>query len=44
MEDLGWKVDLRIWIDSTATIGICGRAGLGNLRHIDTRALWTQQE
>ena len=43
LEDLGWKVDLRVWTDSTATIGICGRAGLGKLRHIDTRALWIQQ-
>ena len=29
MEDLGWRLDLRVWTDSTATIGICGRAGLG---------------
>ena len=43
LEDLGWKADLRVWFDSTATIGICGRAGLGKLRHIDTRALWIQQ-
>ena len=37
LEDPGWKVDLRVWTDSTAAIGICGRAGLGKLRHIDTR-------
>ena len=43
LEDLGWKVDLRVWTDSTATIGICGGAGLGKLRHIDTSALWIQQ-
>jgi len=43
LEDLGWKVPLRVWTDSTATIGICGRSGLGKLRHIDTRALWIQQ-
>ena len=42
MEDLGWRFDSRIWTDSIATIGICGRAGLGKLRHIDTRALWLQ--
>ena len=34
---------MRVWADSTATIGICGRSGLGKLRHIDTRALWIQQ-
>ena len=43
MEDLGWEIDLRVWTDSTATSGICGRAGLGKLRHIDTRVLWIQQ-
>ena len=43
MGDLGWKLSLRVWTDSNATIGICGRAGLGKLRHIDTRALWIQQ-
>ena len=43
LEDLGWKVPLRVWTDSTATLGICGRSGLGKLRHIDTRALWIQQ-
>ena len=41
--DLGWSVPLRVWTDSTATLGICGRSGLGKLRHIDTRALWIQQ-
>ena len=43
MEDPGWRLDLGVWIGSTATIGICGRAGLGKLWHIDTRALWIQQ-
>ena len=41
--DLGWTIPLRVWTDSTATLGICGRSGLGKLRHIDTRALWIQQ-
>ena len=41
--DLGWDVAFRVWTDSTATIGICGRSGLGKLRHIDTRALWIRQ-
>ena len=43
LEDLGWTIPLRVWTDSTATIGICGRSGLGKLRHIDARALWIQQ-
>ena len=43
MEHLGWRLDTRVWTDSTATIGICGRGGLGKLRHIDKRALWHHQ-
>ncbi len=43
MEDLGVQLEVRVWTDSTATIGICGRQGLGKLRHIDTQSLWIQQ-
>ena len=32
-----------VWSDPTATIGICGREGLGKLRYIDTCAPWTKQ-
>ena len=31
MEDLGQKLEVRVWTDSTATMGICGRRGLGKL-------------
>ena len=34
---------MRVWTDSTATIGICGRRGLGKLTHIDTQCSWIQQ-
>jgi hypothetical protein len=44
MEDLGQKLEVRVWTDSTATMGICGRRGLGKLRHIDTQCLWIQQK
>jgi hypothetical protein len=44
MADLGIELPLRLWTDSTATIGICGRDGLGKLRHIDTQCLWLQQK
>ena len=44
MEDLGQAMDVRVWTDSTATLGICGRRGLGKLRHIDTQCLWIQQK
>jgi hypothetical protein len=42
MSDLGVPLALRAWTDSTATIGICARTGLGRLRHIDTQCLWLQ--
>lgn len=41
--DVGIKLPLRVWTDSIATLGICGRQGLGKLRHIDTQCLWIQQ-
>ena len=43
MSDLRIPLPLRVWTDSTATIGICGRQGLGKLRHVDTQCLWIQQ-
>ena len=44
LEDLGVAAGIRVWTDSSATLGICGRQGLGKLRHIDTRSLWLQQK
>ena len=41
--DVGLTLPVRVWADSTATIGICGRQGLGKLRHVDTQCLWIQQ-
>ncbi len=43
MADVGVRVGLRVWTDSSAAVGICSRQGLGKLRHIDTHALWVQQ-
>ena len=43
LRDLGHVLFVRVWTDSTATIGICGRQGLGKLRHVDTQCLWIQQ-
>ena len=43
VRDLGITLGTRVWTDSTATLGICGRQGLGRLRHIDTQCLWIQQ-
>ena len=44
LRDVGVVLPVRVWTDSTATIGICGRQGLGKLRHIDTQCLWIQQK
>ena len=43
LKDLGYSVPVRVWTDSIATLGICGRQGLGKLRHIDIQCLWIQQ-
>ena len=43
LEDLGVRVPVRVWTDSSAAIGICSRQGLGKLRHLDTHTLWVQQ-
>ena len=43
LRDLGVRMPLRVWTDSSATMGICSRQGLGKLRHVDTRSLWVQQ-
>ena len=42
LNDIGVVLPLRVWTDSAATIGICGRQGLGKLRHVDTQCLWIQ--
>ncbi len=43
LRDLGHDLPVRVWTDSSASIGICTRQGLGKLRHIDTHTLWVQQ-
>jgi len=43
LRDLGQEVPVRVWTDSSASIGFCSRQGLGKLRHLDTHTLWIQQ-
>jgi hypothetical protein len=43
MRDFGVDAPVVVFTDSTATIGISSRQGLGKLRHLDTTALWIQQ-
>ena len=42
-KDIGVAIPLRVWTDSSAAIGICGRQGLGKLRHVACQTLWVQQ-
>ena len=44
LRDVGHALPVRVWTDSSATLGICGRQGLGKLRHLDTHYLWVQQK
>ncbi len=44
LQDLGIALPLRVWTDSTASMGVCGRSRLGKLRHIETQYLWLQQK
>ena len=34
--DLNVPLNVRVWTDSSAAMGICTRQGLGKLRHIDS--------
>ena len=43
LRDLGQELPICVWTDSSASIGICNRQGLGKLRHLDTHTLWIQQ-
>ena len=43
LDDLGVQLPIRVWTDSSATIGICSRQGFGKLRHVDTKSIWVQQ-
>ena len=41
--DLGVQWPLRVWTDSSASIGMCTRQGIGKVRHMDTQIMWIQQ-
>ena len=43
MADFGARLPMRVWTDSTASIGICKRQGLGKVRHLAVQDLWVQQ-
>ena len=41
--ELGLKVHVRAWTDSSAAKSFASRRGLGKMRHIETRCLWLQE-
>ena len=43
MEDMGWNMKVRIWIDSTAAKSVASRIGLGRVRHMEIKYLWIQE-
>ena len=43
LEDVGLKLPARVWTDSSAAIGTCGRQGVGKLRHVAYHTMWVQQ-
>eukprot|EP00959_Pyramimonas_sp_CCMP1952_P332675 6966533-Pyramimonas_sp.AAC.1 len=42
MEFIGFPLELKLRLDSTAARGIISRTGCGALKHIETRLLWLQ--
>jgi hypothetical protein len=43
MNDLGWDVMVRVWVDSSAAKSIASRIGLGKIRHLEVKFLWIQE-
>ena len=41
-KDLGIDLDVHLYTDATAAIGICRRRGLGKIRHLHVADLWVQ--
>ena len=42
--DLGLTVDIRVYADSAAAIGICRWSGIGRVRHLAVGQLWVQEK
>ena len=43
MRDFGMKTRAVVAMDASAALGIVGRQGLGQIRHLDVNKLWLQQ-
>ena len=44
VKDLGLRLPVCVWTDSSAALGIATRSGLGKLRHLETHTLWVQEK
>ena len=42
--DLGIRVEILLFADAAAAIGICQRTGVGRVRHLATGQLWVQEK
>ena len=42
--DVGLVVDIKLFSDATAAIGITKRRGLGKIRHLHTSDLWVKEK
>ena len=42
-ESLGRNLEIEVFVDSSAALGVVGRKGCGKLRHVRVGQLWVQQ-
>ena len=42
-EDLGWTMNIKLGVDSSAAKAMASRTGLGRCRHLEVQYLWLQQ-
>ena len=43
MRELGHEMDIKIYIDSSAALGVIQRKGIGKIRNLDVADLWLQK-
>ena len=44
VRDWGKELEARVWVDSSAAIGVVNRRGCGKLRHVRVGMLWIQEK
>ena len=43
-KELGWSLKARLMVDASAALGVAQRLGVGRIRHLETGALWLQEQ